>query len=466
MTESIEFEKGIFNELYFELDEAFNDEKIRFIFIYGGSSSSKSYTIAQKLLLYTLENQNNNSYVFKLVSAKIDETIYATFKKIVSSWGMDEFFIFQKHHIKCKITNSFIDFSGLDDADKVKGLEGYKKIFIDELDQVSVDAYKQLRKRLRGQKNQQIISAFNPVSELSYIKTEIFDKEKFTELPTKAGDLKQINDKGNMLLIRTNYLYNIWIVGDGKGGGFVDHHTIADFEADKINDINYYNIYALGHWGKLRTGGEFLKKFNSDKHVGNFTYNENLPLHVSFDENVLPYLTCNVFQLENGNVRQIDEIMLKDPLNTLKDTCEEFMKRYGSNKHGLFVYGDATSKKQDTKLQKGQNFYLLIRGYLSKLKPIFRVPKANPSVLMSRNFVNDLLAGEIDGVSFGVDAKCRNSINDYQYCTEDEEGKVNKKLIKDKVTGTHYQEFGHATDCLRYILTVMFMEKYKKFQRG
>ena len=211
---------------------------------------------------------------------------------------------------------------------------------------------------------------------------------------------------------------------------------------------------------------EFLKQFKSEKHVGEFAYNSNLPLHISFDENVLPYLTCNVFQVENGNLRQIDEIMLKDPLNTLKDTCEEFMKRYGTNTHGLFVYGDATSKKQDTKLQKGQNFYLLIKGYLSKLKPIFRVPKANPSVLMSRNFTNDLLAGQIEGVTFAVDSKCRNSINDYQYCTEDEEGKVNKKVIRDKVTGQSYQEFGHATDVLRYILTAMFMDKYKKFQRG
>jgi hypothetical protein len=170
--------------------------------------------------------------------------------------------------------------------------------------------------------------------------------------------------------------------------------------------------------------------------------------------------------VQDGNIRQIDEIMLKDPLNTLKDTCEEFIKLYGTNQHGLFVYGDATSRKQDTKLQKGQNFYLLIKGYLAKLKPIFRVPKANPSVLMSRNFVNDLLAGQIEGVTFGVDSTCRNSINDYQYCTEDEEGKVNKKVIRDKVTGNQWQEFGHATDVLRYILTAMFIDKYKKFQRG
>jgi phage terminase large subunit len=466
MIESLEFEEGIFNELYHELDEAFINDLIRFIFIYGGSSSSKSYTIAQRLIVYMLEGKENNSFVFKLVSRKIDETIFATFVKIIKKWELEDYFKIQKHYIECKLTGSYTNFSGLDDSDKVKGLEGYTKIFIDELDQIAYEDYKQLRKRLRGQKNQQIIAAFNPVSEMSYIKTEIFDKEKLIELPTKAGDLKQINEKGNMFLLRTNYLYNIWIVGDGKGGGFIDQHAIEDFEFDRVNDINLYNIYALGHWGRLRTGGEFLKQFKTEKHVGNYAYNENLPLHISFDENVLPYLTCNVFQVDNGNIRQIDEIMLKDPLNTLKDTCEEFIKRYGNNAHGLFVYGDATSRKQDTKLQKGQNFYLLIKGYLSKLKPIFRVPKANPSVLMSRNFTNDLLAGQIEGVTFGVDSTCRNSINDYQYCTEDEEGKVNKKVIRDKVTGQSYQEFGHASDVLRYILTAIFIDKYKKFQRG
>ena len=465
--ESIEFEEEVFNEIYHELSEAWLNDLIRFIFIYGGSSSSKTYSICQRIVLYMLEGSNNNTYVFKLISAKIDETIFATFKKIIlEDWDMSEYFIIQKHYIECKLTGSYTSFSGLDDADKVKGLEGYKKIFVDELDQVAFAAWKQLKKRLRGQKGQQIIAAFNPVSEMSYIKTEIFDKETFTELESNAGDLKQINEKGNTLLIRTNYKYNIWIVGDGKGGGFVDQHTIDDFEADRLTDINYYNIYALGHWGKLRTGGEFLKQFKTEKHVSNYPYEENLPIHITFDENVLPYLTCNVFQLSNGFLRQIDEIMLKDPLNTLKDTCEEFMKRYGSNRQGLFVYGDATSKKQDTKLQKGQNFYLLIKGYLSKNKPIFRVPKSNPSVIMSRNFTNDLLAGLIDGVEIGFDSKCRNSINDYQYCTEDEEGKVNKKVIRDKITGQSYQAYGHCVDCLRYLLTAMFLDKYKRFMKG
>lgn len=463
--ESIEFEKDLFNEIYHEIDEAFINELIRFIFIYGGSSSSKTFSYVQRTIVYMLEGENNNSLIFRKYSTDIEGSIFQDFKNIIESWGLTEYFKIQKHYIECKITGSYTRFKGLDDSEKIKGLSGIKKICLEELSQFDMADFKQVKKRLRGSIGQQIIGIFNPVSEMSFIKTEIFDNEIFTEIPSLIQS-KQINATGDTVVLRTCYLDNIWIVGDSAGGGFIDKHVIADFERDKINDINYYNIYALGMWGKLRTGGEFLKQFKSDKHVGLYPYSENEPLHIGFDENVLPYLTCNVFQLYDGKLRQIDEIMLKDPLNTLKDTCEEFIKRYGKNEHGLFVYGDATSKKQDTKLQKGQNFYLLIKGYLSKLKPIFKVPKANPSVLMSRNFTNDLLAGEIAGLELCIDSRCRNSINDYQYCTEDAEGKVNKKVITDKTTGQKYQEFGHASDVLRYVLTAMFLKEYRNFMKG
>lgn len=463
--DSIDFDEALFNKLYFELDEAYLNELIRFIFVYGGSSSSKTFTVVQRTIMYMLEGEHNNTLIFRKYSTDIEGSIFQDFKNIIEDWGLNEYFKIQKHYIKCLLTGSYTRFKGLDDSEKIKGVAGIKKIILEELSQFELIDFKQVKKRLRGAVNQQIIGIFNPVSEMSFIKVDIFDKEEWLDVKTELQS-KQINASGDMLAIRTCYLDNIYIVGDGNGGGFIDKHVIADFERDRINDINYYNIYALGLWGKLRTGGEFLKQFKSEKHVSQYKYNPDLPLHISFDENVLPYLTCNVFQYTDGLLRQIDEIMLADPLNTLKDTCEEFMKRYGDNRHGVFVYGDATSKKADTKIVKGQNFYLLIKGYLSKLKPTFRVPKANPSVLMSRNFTNDILAGNVEGLQLGFDASCRNSINDYQYCTEDEDGKVNKKLVKNKETGQSYQEYGHACDTLRYIVTAMFMDKYKKYQRG
>lgn len=460
----IEFEEGIFNEIYFEIDKIFNDDSIRFGFIYGGSSSSKTFSYVQRTIVFMLEGINNNTLIFRKYSTDIDNSIFEDFKRIISDWQLNDYFKIQKHYIECKITGSYVVFKGLDDSEKIKGLSGFKKILMEEFNQFEYSDFKQAKKRLRGLKGQQIIGIFNPVSEMSFIKTEIFDKETFTNLPTKITE-KQINSTGDTVVLRTCYLDNIWIVGDGKGGGFIDKHVIADFERDKINDPNYYDIYALGKWGKLRTGGEFLKNFKADQHVGHYPYNPAEPLHIVFDENVLPYLTCNVFQYYNSNIIQIDEIMLKDPRNTLKDTCEEFLERYGSNRQGLFIYGDATSRKRDTKLQKGQNFFRMIFTYLSSQKPTLRVPQANPSVIMSRNFTNELLRGGIDDLSLMIDSNCRNSINDYQYCTEDEDGKVNKKVIRDKVTGQSYQEYGHATDCLRYILTALLLERYKKYVR-
>jgi hypothetical protein len=411
-----------------------------------------------------LQGANNNTLIFRKFSTDIDNSIFEDFKRIISDWNINEYFKIQKHYIECKITGSYVVFKGLDDSEKIKGLSGFKKILLEEFNQFEYSDFKQAKKRLRGLVGQQIIGIFNPVSEMSFIKTDIFNKENLIDVPSKITQ-KQINETGDTVILRTCYLDNIWIVGDGKGGGFIDKHVIADFERDKVNDPNYYDIYALGKWGKLRTGGEFLKQFKAEKHIGNFKYNPNEPLHISFDENVLPYLTCNVFQFYKNQILQIDEIMLPDPRNTLKDTCEEFLQRYGSNKQGLFIYGDATSRKRDTKLQKGQNFFKLIQSYLSSQKPIFRVPQANPSVIMSRNFVNEILSEGIDLLTFGVDSSCRNSINDYQYCTEDEDGKVNKKVIRDKTTGQSYQQYGHATDCLRYFLTILLLERYKKYVR-
>lgn len=455
------FEAENFNEIYHELDEAFNDELIRFIFVYGGSSSSKTYSYVQRTIIYMLEGQGNNSLIFRKFSTDIESSIFQDFKQIITDWDLNDYFKIQKHYIECTLNGSYTRFKGLDDSEKIKGLSGVKKICMEEFSQFELADFKQVKKRLRGSVGQQIIGIFNPVSEMSFIKTDIFDNEVFTEVESRITS-KQINQAGDMVVLRTCYLDNVWIVGPE----FIDKHVIADFERDKENDINYYNIYALGQWGKLRTGGEFLRQFKSDKHVGNYPYNPELSLHISFDENVLPYLTCTIFQHDKGVLMQVDEICLEDPLNTLKDTCAEFLHRYGSNREGLFIYGDATSKKRDTKLEKGQNFYLLIKGYLGSMRPIFRVPRSNPSVVMSGRFANDLLAGEIENVTFGIDAKCRNSINDYQYCTHDEDGKVNKKVIRNKTTGQSYQEYGHIVDTFRYIITAMFIEKYKKFMKG
>jgi len=105
--ESIEFEEGVFNEIYHEISEAYDNEDVRFIFIYGGSSSSKSYSEVQKTITYMMEGTENNSLIFRKFSTDIDNSIFQDFKTIISDWGLNDYFKIQKHYIECRLTGSF-----------------------------------------------------------------------------------------------------------------------------------------------------------------------------------------------------------------------------------------------------------------------------------------------------------------------------------------------------------------------
>ena len=211
------------------------------------------------------------------------------------------------------------------------------------------------------------------------------------------------------------------------GPYFVDKHVIADFEKDKINDFAYYQIYALGEFGTLKTGGEFLKKFDANKHTKDVEWNKELPLHLTFDENVNPYLTCMIFQIDGKKINQVDEICLEDPHNTLADTCAEFRRRYPQNEvKGLFITGDRTSIKQDVKLEKGQNFFTLIQQHLVDYRPRLRIGTSNPSVVVSGGFFNAILGENYDNMIFSVHSKCKRSVNDYMHCLEDSDGTIKK----------------------------------------
>ena len=74
--ELVELEAGVVNEIYHEISEAYDNEDVRFIFIYGGSSSSKTYSEVQKTITYMMEGSDNNSLIFRKFSTDIDNSIF------------------------------------------------------------------------------------------------------------------------------------------------------------------------------------------------------------------------------------------------------------------------------------------------------------------------------------------------------------------------------------------------------
>jgi len=460
MNDIIEFDSDLFNDLYYHLEDDFNNDNIRFIFAYGGSSASKTYTVVQLLIIRML-SINENTMILRKYGVDIKDSIYSDFVKIISEWDLNHLFKFQINYIECLQTGSFIRFRGLDDAEKIKGLVGFKRVILEEISQFDAEDLKQIRKRLRGESGQQIVGLFNPISEDHWLKI-MFDSENLHEVETNTNiTSKQINLMGNFVIYKVTYLNNYFIVGPQ----FYDKHTIDDFEKDKITDFNYYQIYGLGNWGKLRTGGEFWKNFNSNKHLSDVGYDSNLPIHLVFDENVNPYITCLVWQIIGKKAYQIDEICLEDPRNTRKHVCNEFISRY-PKVQGLFIYGDKTSWKADTGKEKGENFFTDILNYLRDYKPQLRLQSVNPSIVKSGGFVNQIFANAIDNIEISINPKCKKSINDYTYALEDSDGTIKKSKVKNKVTGVTFEEFGHQSDCLRYIMTVAFANEYQNYLNG
>lgn len=461
-TLTFDFNPELFNPLYWHLKEAHHNEDIRYIWLMGGSSASKTYSEVQLTIIEMMEAPDYNVLVMRKYGTDIKDSIYSDFKAILQDWEISQYFTLQFGYIRCNLTGSYVRFRGLDDSEKVKGISGFKKVILEEISQFDEVDFKQIKKRLRGQAGQQIIGIFNPISEEHWIKLHVFDVDIWVDQPTNIYG-KRMNQRGNSLILHTNYLDNKYIVGPQ----FVDKHVIDDFEQDKITDNAYYNVYGLGNWGKLRTGGEFWKDFSPNKHIKKHVWDEDNALHISWDENVNPYLTCLIFQVKGAEIRQIDEICLEDPRNRVRHVCAEFKKRYPVERvESLFIYGDRTSVKEDTKKEKGENFFTDIQNLLPEYHPKLRLQTVNPSVAKSGDFVNQIFAGRIESMSFSIDPRCKKSLYDYTYALEDGEGGLAIVHKRHPLTKVQYEEYGHCSAALRYYITVRFANEYGKYKTG
>lgn len=228
-----------------------------------------------------------------------------------------------------------------------------------------------------------------------------------------------------------------------------------------------YMVLVEGNWDlQIKTGGEFYKSFELEQHVGKVAYNPALPLHVSWDDNVVPYLPMGIFQIEGKELRMVDEITGVNPYNTIKAVCNEFKRRYPNHDAGIFVYGDATAEKQDTKIEKGMSFYRIVAQELEAYRPKMRVAKSNPSVVQRGNFINSCLEKNYKGVRFMVHEECKHTINDFVLLKEASDGTKLKEMATDPVTKARFQKLGHMTDLTDYVFCTAFAAEFDEYQRG
>lgn len=285
-----------------------------------------------------------------------------------------------------------------------------------------------------------VLATCNPAD--NWVKDLIYDKWKLNSLPEK------------WLYIPSKITDNPFIPEDYK-------------ESLKSMPPYEYEVFVNGNWDlQERSGSEFYKYFSLDKHVKPCTYEPSLPLHISWDENVNPYLPCGIFQLQGKEIRFIDLILGRNPNNTIKDVCREFKFKYSGHKSGLFVYGDATSQKEDVKQEKGYNFFSIILNELKQFNPQKRVSASNPSVVMRGQFINSILYNQYNDITFKIAPHLKEAIQDFTNTKEAADGTKAKINVKDAKSGVSYQEFGHISDLTDYLICKVYNEDYAQFQNG
>jgi phage terminase large subunit len=412
---------------------------------YGGAGSGKSYTQAQYEVLKTFGKGHKILVIRKVAATLIDSCIPLVTKEIIAEkLKASQLFQFNKSEriLTNIVSKSQMLFRGLDDPEKIKSIAGITRIWIEEASELNEVDYDQLLIRLRQpDKPLQLTLTFNPIDENHWIKKRFFDN---------PAENKKVT------IIKSTYKDNPFLTGE----------YIERLRAFQNIDYNFFKVYALGEWGKMDSGAEFYKQFKPALHVGNTFYNPALPLHLSFDENVNPYLTCTIWQAQDKNVWQVDEICLASPSNTLNYTLTEFKKRFMHHCGGVYIYGDATSKKADTKLEKGYNFFTLIRNGLTDFRPILRIPDSNPAVMMRGLFVNAIFQERFAGISITISDKCKNTIEDLKYVKEASDGTKLKEKTRDPKTNVSYERYGHCSDSLDYFICRYFDNEYRLFQRG
>lgn len=482
----------------FQLLRFIQDVAIRFIIMFGGSSSGKSFSAAQIILIMTLLD-GENTLVMRKVGASIEKSIYEDFKVAARLLHIDRLFKFQQNTIKCLLNGAKIDFSGLDNPEKIKGISNYKRILLEELSEFEEIDFKQLRKRLRAKKGQQIIATFNPIKETHWIKKKLFDVEKWHDVPmgvsiggkempielTTVKNIKmnepktilnprtkEIEEKApNMVTIQSTYLNNFWVVGSPCGTyGYYDDQCIADFEYDRQHDPDYYNVYALGEWGVIRTGSEFFGSFNRGKHTREYKYNTSLPIHLSIDCNVLPYISVTYWQADlaiNKTLRQIDETCAESPNNTARKSAKLVAKRLNElmYRDKIYLHGDVSTRASNTIDENNRSFLDLFISTLEKegFDVVDCVGKKNPSVSMSGEFINAIFEEQIPGINISISENCNVSIEDYMSVQKDANGAILKTKVKNKTTLQTYEEHGHLSDTFRYVVCDILKDEFITF---
>lgn len=235
-----------------------------------------------------------------------------------------------------------------------------------------------------------------------------------------------------------------------------------------------------GDWlAEPRTGLEYIYTFSSEKHLRDIKYNPKLPLHITYDFNVNPYMTLLISQMERTdkgfNVNFIKEYCLPHPNNATKEITETFKFDlehgiFAGHKEGLFYYGDYSGKNKNTLAVKLddediRNNYDMVRSVLKKFidnRSDRCIP--NPPRIKSRNFMVDIFAGKLP-INIYFDRGMTTTVKDFHNLKQGADGLMMKEYGIDPVSKIKFEKYGHCVQASYYLVVSAFNDYFQNYEQ-
>ena len=227
------------SEIDFVINEKFKeflfDERM-YTLLVGGAGSGKSFAATQKILLRTLNEDDNRTLVLMATATRLRAFVFQTFTDVIDTYKLNDLFhiTVSPLEIACKSNGNKIIFFGLDEnAEQLKSLPGIKNIFIEEATSIPRRAFEQINIRLRGQYKyyMQIILACNPIDKGNWVYKDFIQEPKYSP----AG------------------IYNSTF----KDNPFIGDNYEFQLRNSYKNNENLFGVYFSGEWGSIATNKIF-----------------------------------------------------------------------------------------------------------------------------------------------------------------------------------------------------------------
>ena len=231
----LELWDDIYNATYFP----YLDLTTRTQIFFGGSSSGKSFFLAQRCVEDLLQG-DRNYLITRAVGNTIKTSVFNEVTKAIADYGVGYLFDINKSDmiITCKINRKQAIFKGLDDQEKIKSVTPINgvitDIWVEEATECAYEAIKQLNKRLRGKSRvpKRLILSFNPIYKTHWIFEQYF-------VPIGWTDDQRVYEGDHLFILKTTYKANEWLEEDDI------------YELENEADEYYRDVYTYGNWGIL-----------------------------------------------------------------------------------------------------------------------------------------------------------------------------------------------------------------------